>query len=185
MGYYISQRAAKFKILATKFEDARKAILTLKGEETITDGGGPHFSWVTDGWYERKTLVGMLGCWRWEAPLDEEGNILDMNFMGEKAADDELLFQKIAPFVENGSYIEMQGEQGEVWRWIFEDGVLHEREAVIDFSSEMDHAPELLNMLEQLLSITEPFSDNLDPKDRDAWLQISARTADIRSGEKV
>ncbi|RDJ35713.1 MAG: hypothetical protein DWQ19_12920 [Crenarchaeota archaeon] len=38
----------------------------------------------------------------------------------------------------------------------------------------------MLNMLEKLLSMTEPLLDRLDPVDRDDWYKISARTADLR-----
>ena len=41
---------------------------------------------------------------------------------------------------------------------------------------------ELVGMLEELLSFTEPLRDTLSPEDRDAWGRISALTADARDG---
>lgn len=43
----------------------------------------------------------------------------------------------------------------------------------------------LLNLLEQLLSITEPLKQYLSPEDFEAWQNISAATADFRSGDDV
>jgi hypothetical protein len=59
---------------------------------------------------------------RWPIEYDTEGNIVDVEFNGEKYWDDEVIFEAIAPFVKDGSYIQMQGEDGERWRWVFWNG---------------------------------------------------------------
>lgn len=41
----------------------------------------------------------------------------------------------------------------------------------------------LLELLEQLLSITEPLKEYLSPEDFETWQNISTATADFRSGE--
>lgn len=43
------------------------------------------------------------------------------------------MFNAIAPFVEPGSYIEMQGEDGAIWRWVFQDDTCIEKAAEIGF----------------------------------------------------
>lgn len=43
----------------------------------------------------------------------------------------------------------------------------------------------MLDMLEELLSITEPLSDQMDHETREAWMRISATTADLRDGDEV
>ena len=48
-----------------------------------------------------------------------------VEFLGEKLGDDEVLFEAIAPFMNDG-FIEMQGEDGHHWRWVFKDGKLHD-----------------------------------------------------------
>ena len=59
----------------------------------------------------------------WELIFNEQGDVERIQFMGEKANPlDDDIFRLLAPFVEPGSYIEMSGEQGERWRWLF-DGV--------------------------------------------------------------
>lgn len=44
---------------------------------------------------------------------------------------------------------------------------------------------EMLDMLEELLSLTEPLRDQLHGDEYKAWERISAKTADIRDGEEV
>lgn len=62
--------------------------------------------------------------------IDDDGNVTGIDFMGEKMSycEDEM-FKKIAPFVENGSFIEMRGEDGSMWRWVFKDGKCREIKA--------------------------------------------------------
>lgn len=43
----------------------------------------------------------------------------------------------------------------------------------------------LLGLLEQLLSITEQFKDQMSPEDRETWQNISAAVADMQDGEDV
>jgi len=58
---------------------------------------------------------------------DDDGNVIDLDFAGDKLAyDEDKMFQKIAPFVEDGSFIEMRGEDGAMWRWVFSDGKVRE-----------------------------------------------------------
>lgn len=65
------------------------------------------------------------------AETDADGNIIDLDFTGEKLWDHEKMCEQIAPFVEDGSYIEMHGEDGAMWRWVFQNGAFHEIEANI------------------------------------------------------
>lgn len=65
----------------------------------------------------------------YEFKFDDDGNITDIDFVGDKLADDEVLFQKIAPYVREGSFIEMEGEDGECWKWVFKGGKCKEIKA--------------------------------------------------------
>jgi sugar O-acyltransferase (sialic acid O-acetyltransferase NeuD family) len=44
----------------------------------------------------------------------------------EKLGDDFIIFQSIAKFVQDGTYIEMVGEDGDKWRWLFKNGICKE-----------------------------------------------------------
>jgi hypothetical protein len=63
---------------------------------------------------------------------DDDGNITSVDFYGDKVAYDESdMFSKIAPFVADGSFIEMRGDDGDMWRWVFSGGAVREVRATI------------------------------------------------------
>jgi len=59
---------------------------------------------------------------RWIVEEDNDGNIVSIEFTGDKLGEDEQIFNAIAPAVENDSYIKMEGENGEIWKWVFNNG---------------------------------------------------------------
>jgi hypothetical protein len=133
MGYCMTQRDSNFAIKAEDKEKALEAIKELAGKETIHDGSGKHFAWVgTEVFVNASTLNEAMDEWRWEIVEDEDGNVLDIYFSGEKLGDDKILFDAIAPYVKEGSYIEMSGEDGYLWRWSF-DG-----KSCVELSMEME-----------------------------------------------
>ena len=134
MGYCMTQRDSNFAIKAEDKEKALEAIKELAGKETIHDGSGKHFSWVeTERFVNASTLKEAMDEWRWEIGEDEEGNVLDIYFSGEKLGNDEILFNAIAPYVKEGSYIEMSGEDGSLWRWSFDGKSCVEKGAQISW----------------------------------------------------
>lgn len=100
MGYYIRVSDVSFKLPKEKFAEALKAIQALHGSESIKDSSGRHFSWVDNEFYKIQSLPEMLEEWRWKPKLDEEGNITNLEFTGQKLGDDELLFSAIASYVD-------------------------------------------------------------------------------------
>jgi len=132
MGYCISLKEAKFRIPQCSVYDALQALKSLAGKETIRDSSGRHFSWVhTQTFLDAETLREAMEAWRWPVEVDWDGNIVDIDFAGQKLGDDELFFRTLAPFVEDGSYIAIQGEDDDIWRWVFENGQMREQHAVI------------------------------------------------------
>ena len=66
-------------------------------------------------------LLEALGALRWIPETDEAGNIVSLEFTGEKLGDEEQIFRAIAACVKEGSAIQMAGEEGNVWRWLFKE----------------------------------------------------------------
>jgi hypothetical protein len=120
MGYCMSQRESTIWINKDNVRKALKAIKALKGQESIHDGSGAHFSWVRNDFHKINDFKEMMDEWGWEVVFDEEGNVTDLRFEREKIGDEVILFCAIAPFVDAGGYIEMQGEDGALWRWKFD-----------------------------------------------------------------
>ena len=140
MGYCIQQVTADFHIPSANVEAAHKAILNLMGCTEAGTGGewtggkkvGSWFSWVsTQEARESKDLTNAMKAWRWAIDFSEAGDVNSIIFCGEKYGDDNLLFDAIAPFVTSGSFIEMQGEDGARWRWLFENNACREQDGKI------------------------------------------------------
>lgn len=71
------------------------------------------------------------------AELDDDGNIVGLDFAGDKLAyDEDKMFEQIAPYVESDSFIEMLGEDGTRWRQVFKDGKCREIKASVAWPNE-------------------------------------------------
>jgi hypothetical protein len=136
MGYCMSQRDGKFFIKAERKLAALIAAKSLapvgavQGGSTSYSGGRVihrAFRWMAN--YDLQTassLEEMLKWWRWQPKTDSDGNIVKVQFDGEKAGDDMYLWTALAPFIEADSFIEMQGEDGALWRWVFDGSSVKE-----------------------------------------------------------
>ncbi|MCA9304908.1 MAG: hypothetical protein R3B46_02095 [Phycisphaerales bacterium] len=116
MGYHIFMRVSMFTIKAFNVPLARAALRSVREDL-------PH-----------KSLDDALAALGWEITFSPTGDVNTIDFVGEKYRADEDPLLAIASFVEDGSYIEMQGEGGEMWRWAFRNGRLYELEAEITWS---------------------------------------------------
>lgn len=123
MGYYATQTDSHVVIDKCDFPKVIQAIHAL-AKTAERDGGGyskgkKHYSWIGNNFDKIEDIEELFQYWRWETFFDSEGNICDLNFSGEKLGDDEILLNAIAPFVKEGSYIQMAGEDDVMWRWKF------------------------------------------------------------------
>ena len=120
MGYCITQRENNFIIKADKKAAALTAMKKLGNERD-------NFHWVSaSDFVHCETLEDALSAWRYEPTNDENDDIDTVQFIGEKLGDEFEMFKVIAPFVEKDSYIEMDGEDGTIWRWTFDGTECHE-----------------------------------------------------------
>lgn len=124
MGYCMDQTASRFFIPQEYHGIALKAIKDFMLQNYTADGGMQvirSYSWVdTDEVIRSETLQDALYAWRWEASeYSSDGDIDGIYFRGEKSGADDELFRVIAPYVKEGSYIAMRGEDGALWRWYF------------------------------------------------------------------
>jgi hypothetical protein len=120
MGYGMSQDEAKFTIAKGKQAAALKSLKALAKSAKLT--------WVTtEDILKAKTLAAAMEELRWPVDEDEDGNITSINFEGEKAGDEMKFFAAIAEHVDDGCFIEMHGEDGSRWRWVFSGGKVAEK----------------------------------------------------------
>jgi len=92
-------------------------------------------SWWVKGEISADTLEELFEIFRWEIQSNEHGDVSDIFFNGEKSGygEDLEFFQAVAPYVKEGSYIEMHGEDGSLWRWIFDGKTCEEKWAEISW----------------------------------------------------
>ena len=108
MGYIIHQGETQFKIPRENFKAAFDALTPL-----IEEG----LAW--DRKEDATDLIHRLINLRWEPKVEKSG-IVGLSFTGEKQGDEDSIFMTIAPFVEDGSFITVSGEDGDVWRYVFD-----------------------------------------------------------------
>lgn len=108
MGYCATLEDAKFFIAEeNKYEAYRKL------KKDLCD---------VDRVQKARCLENILEVYCFSPEIDKDDNICNIDFTGDKLWDEEILFNLLAPFVKSGSYIEMRGEDGERWRWVFKNG---------------------------------------------------------------
>lgn len=130
MGYCISQIDAKFTIPRKHHVKALSAVKKLFATRFKR-------SYVTrDDADEWETLADAIESFGYTPELDSDYNIVGIEHHQEKMSDEESMFKAIAPYVDSGSYIEMYGDGGERWRWVFDDGKLEEINAILPWEDE-------------------------------------------------
>lgn len=131
MGYYMEQVESNFTIKKENIQKAWDSLIKLFKIEkkSILDSSGYHYSWIdTKSVLDAETFKDAMDEARWSIEINPlNGDVDEINFNGEKFGGDEtIILGSIAPYVENDSYIIMQGEDGERWKWKFIDGVIKE-----------------------------------------------------------
>lgn len=155
MGYYMTQVSAGFRIEKENVEKATAALQKLLS--TVGHNAKDHiqvgdrFVWhgqnIPDP--DQQTFDKLLRSWNWQVYMGEDGSVEHIEFQGEKFWSDEVLLQVLAPYVREGSYIIMSGEEGCHWRWRFSGGVLYEDDGrvVFDKSDSPVFSPEDIKRL--------------------------------------
>ena len=114
MGYCMNLCECDFFIEAKNKKKALKGLKELAKKEK-------NLSWVcNDVIIESMDLEEALEEIRFEAELDEKKNVVGLDFTGEKLGQETKIFNAMAQFVKAGSYIQMYGEDGDKWRWVFD-----------------------------------------------------------------
>lgn len=130
MGYYVEHVDGDFFIEEKNIVDVVVAIHRLaSADSSYMSGQGydnngnltPCYSWVNSTYMNTTNIKDIFNYWRWNIHFDESGNIDGISFDAEKLGDDEILMEAIAPFVKQHSFIEMRGEDGAMWRWLFKN----------------------------------------------------------------
>ena len=153
----INQIDSYFNMKKETFDDAlkvTKALLTDESKEQygttgyVMQGGevtSRHYGFVQEENVARaNNFKDAAQAFRWDMWIDDAGDIYGTMFNGEKYTGSEITFlNAIAPYVREGSYIEMQGEEGERWKWYFDGKECTEHTAQILY-------PDVIESLEEV-----------------------------------
>lgn len=151
MGYYVDMDLREVVIPADKVEGCLAAINEMHKDhnlEAYASGGSfggdsaskpvrerKWYSWVTNPPPEGfPDLKDALEAWRYEVSVLGDGSVKIEYFAGEKYGNDERLFRSIAPFVVEGATIDCRGEDGALWRFVFENGAAIEEAGYVVYS---------------------------------------------------
>jgi hypothetical protein len=156
MGYYVNTTDCRILV---KRENADKALLALvkfndENDEKKNGGSfGPDgakekwFSWMPKDFREFDTFGKFLSSLGFSYFENEEMDYVLTGY-SDKAGQEDLLLEAIASFIEDGSFAEWSGEDGERWRWDFKGGKMTIRNGVVTWSDETYTPSESFRMLQ-------------------------------------
>ena len=130
MGYYIEIIDSKVKIKKENFEEALLKLKhlfkpgTLHYDYVFIEGTKyPKYSFIaTEKVILSNSIDEALEEIRYKPKFDKIGNIVNLEFTGEKYGDEIILFSTLAPFIEDGSFLKFRGEDGCIFRFDFLNG---------------------------------------------------------------
>lgn len=144
MGYYVNITDHNFMVEKKHFPAAYDALCAINDEKYnhLKRGGssGPDgqtaywYSWMPENYpAETETLIDILELLGFEIGYDTDGNINGLAYYN-KTGNEEIFFMALAPYVENGSWVMWQGEDGDMYGWEFADGKLWMRSVKVAFA---------------------------------------------------
>jgi len=67
----------------------------------------------------------------YETDFDAQGNIVGCNTDGSGIVDEDTIYEALAPYMRDGSFLELCNEMGDTWRWVFIGGKHMRMNAVV------------------------------------------------------
>lgn len=151
MGYFVNITNQNFFVPKENFDAAYKAMCALNDRDDLKSGGSwggngitsdsprpegmtyhpaKWFSWMPANYPEVcKDFLSILKELGFECDLDDSGNLGLVHYDNKTGAEGHF-FEAIAPFVQDGSFIEWRGEDGGEYRWLFANGTCSEQTVV-------------------------------------------------------
>jgi len=126
MGYYVTLTDSQFVVPETPEVLAAIHEMETKYNDLKRGGGGGKswFSWMPD----LRTLTSVKDVFQtlgFHCCINEEGGVSLYGY-DDKTGQESIFLAVVAPFVEEGSFTQWLGEEGEVWKYVVKDGKLHE-----------------------------------------------------------
>lgn len=150
MGYYVELLQSDVVIPASKLDEAYQAILKLNERDDLKSGGSwpgadmprpegmDHhpkrwFSWMPADLRECGSLRGVLENLGFECDEWDQSGDLQLVSYYSKTGQEEIFLEALAPFIlgrydEKIATMEWRGEDGFLYRWVFENGTMRQQE---------------------------------------------------------
>lgn len=151
MGYYIRTHASVFRIRNENLDKFFGIVKDLMSPTSIKKNSSfDGYSWINTEAVlkavEDRDISGVFREWRWslvESYHEPDLACIDIHLSNgeQKIGDEEILFAAIAPVVEDGSFIEVWGEDNAAWRWSWRNGkffVAYSTEVVYGTDEQVD-----------------------------------------------
>lgn len=140
MGYSYCVNDSSFGIEAQHFPDMMDHLL--KWHRKLAADNQP-LKWMDHdkaiAMLEEGDLIGYFDGWCYAAKIDiTTGDVVNLIFEGEKIGQEDNLWDQIAPWVQDGSHLTCQGEDGDMWRWTWREGRLYTVEAQVVYDDPID-----------------------------------------------
>src|ERR1041385_554896 len=125
MGYYLKLKKASFEIPAARAADALAAVADVHGQVYgLSDD-------------DKLTLGRIFGDIAWPLKKMKSGWVMEVQ---EDSAEckqgwETELFEAVAPFVKDGSYIKARGEDGQDFEWYFARGAVRDSEPLLQLGT--------------------------------------------------
>jgi len=150
MGYYIRTPQTSFAIRMENISRFFDLVDNLMSDENIEENGqggsqtdgrktASWYSWVNTDAVRRavsdRDIRMVFQEWGYDLEHTTEENgvmhfYLDIRNGDAKIGDEETFFAAIAPVVEDGSFIDVRGEDDAEWRWMGENGKFYSQEVI-------------------------------------------------------
>lgn len=143
MGYFVDcfDWELSIKSKQAAIDCARKMMdqVDANGGGAVYQGGklvSRSYSWVstenTNRLLDAGNIEGVFREFGYAMTVDRETGIMSLDYKErEKWGDDETFWNALAGAIDDGSYLNFRGEEGELWQYSFKDGVLYEKRGVV------------------------------------------------------
>lgn len=128
MGVDVNTNGSDFRLPKKNLDNAYKAVCALDYHKQVTHG----WTMNADEKYNLLSIGEILEFVGFEFS-NKRGDILDPSFCGRQREIDQF-FETLAPYVDEGSYINWVGEFGDHWQWLFTGGMMRVLEGIITYS---------------------------------------------------
>jgi hypothetical protein len=155
MGYYVHTTSCSVFLQKELVDDAYRALCELNQHDDLKNGGSYNgdelsacdsrpdgmtyhparwFSWM-DADYPSKctTLEEVLQEVGFDPYFDYSGSLEALSY-DSKTGCEEIFLKALAPFMRNGSYINWRGEEGELYRYEFQEGQMRQLTGNVTYS---------------------------------------------------